>query len=318
MKVLVYSAKNFEIPYLTKANDGRHQLKFVEESLSSENAMKAVGFDAISIFSADDASLLVLEKLKDFGVKFIALRSTGYDNVNLRSAERLGIKVANVPEYSPNAIAEHAVTLLLALNRKITISDRRVAKYNFNIDGLIGVDLVDKTVGIIGTGRIGSVMARIMSGFGCHLLGYDIVEDESLSSQYGLRYVNLRTLCNRSDIISIHTPLNTDTHHLIDKDMLAQMKKEVLIINTARGAIIQSTEILQALENERIGGLAMDVYEKEHKIFFRDHSDEGIDDTILKRLIEKPNVLITSHHAFLTEEALTNIAETTFENLDLW
>ena len=189
MKVLIYSAYPFIVPYLKKANNGQHSLKFTEEQLDSHSAIKAVGHEAISIFSGDDASLLVLEKLKDFGVRYIALRSTGHDNVNLRSAERLGIKVANVPSYSPNAIAEHALGLLIALNRKLIESNRRIMNHDFRIDGLVGFDLKGKTVGIVGTGKIGSVMAKFMNGLGCKLLGCDINENNRLKEEFGLLYV---------------------------------------------------------------------------------------------------------------------------------
>ena len=318
MKVLIYSAKSYEIPYLEKACPDGQTLTFLEESLSTETAFKAIGFDAVSIFSADEASSVVLKKLKDSGVKYIALRSTGYDYVNLYEASRLNIKVANVPAYSPNAIAEHAVGLLLALNRKLIPSYERVSRYDFSIDGLKGFDLAGKTVGIIGTGHIGSVMARIMKGFGCELLGHDIEEDPLLSEELAMVYTDLPTLCQKSDVISIHTPLTSATHHLIDERLISKMKKGVIIINTARGAVIHSEHVLRALENGQVAALGMDVYEYEHRFFFRDFSEKGIDDTILKKFIEMPNVLITSHHAFLTHEALSNIAKTTFFNLECW
>ncbi|WP_299336392.1 2-hydroxyacid dehydrogenase [uncultured Psychroserpens sp.] len=318
MKVLIYSAKAFEIPYLEKANRKKHNLTFVENALSSETAMQAVGYDAISIFSADEACFLTLEKLKDFGVKYICLRSVGYDNVNLRAASRLNIRVANVPAYSPYAIAEHAVSLLLTLNRKLIDSNERVKRYNFNLDGLVGIDLNEKTVGIIGTGKIGSVMAKIMNGFGCKLLGYDISEDKELISNYNLRYTTLQELCELSDIISIHVPLNSDTHHMIDEDLIFLMKKDVMIINTARGAVINTEDMIDALKKKQIGALGMDVFENEKGIFFKDQSQDIPDDPLLIQLNAFPNVLISGHHAFLTKEALTNIAETTLYNLDQW
>ena len=318
MKTLIYSAKDFEIPYLEEANKRKHKLTFIKESLSSKTAMKAVGYEAISIFSADEACFLTLEKLKDFGVKYIALRSVGYDNVNLREASRLGIRVANVPAYSPFAIAEHAVSLLLTLNRKIIESNTRVKHFNFNLNNLIGFDLNNKTVGIIGTGKIGSVMAKIMSGFGCNILAHDIIENKDLSNSYNLQYVPLKTLCQEADIISIHLPLNGETHYLIDEDLIEEMKEGVLIINTARGAILNTASIINGLKKGIIGGLGIDVYENETDIFFKDHSLDIPSDDLFIKLNAMPNVLITGHHAFLTEEALTQIAETSIYNLDCW
>ncbi|SDS19131.1 D-lactate dehydrogenase [Formosa sp. Hel1_31_208] len=318
MKVLVYSAKAFEIPYLEKANHQKHQLTFVENALSSETAMQAVGYEIISIFSADDACFLTLEKLKDFGVKYISLRSVGHDNVNLRAATRLNIRVANVPAYSPYAIAEHGVSLLLTLNRKLIESNHRVKQYNFNLDDLVGFDLNKKTVGIIGTGKIGSVMAKIMNGFGCKLLGYDISEDKNLVQNYNLKYTALQELCEQSDIISIHVPLNAETHYLIDEELIFHMKKDVIIINTARGAIINTEHLIDALKKDKIGAYGSDVFENEKGIFFKNRSKHIPDDLLLIQLNAFPNVLLTGHHAFLTEEALTNIAETTIDNLNRW
>lgn len=318
MKVLVYSAKPFEIPYLEASNKGRHELTFIENALSSETAMKAIGYKAISIFSSDDASINVLEKLKDFGVKFITLRSVGHDNINLFAANSFGMKVANVPAYSPNAIAEHAVAILMALNRKLNLSNERVKKFNFDLNNLIGFDLNNKTVGILGTGKIGSIMTKIMHGFGCKLLGFDINPNKFLSIHYNLKYVSLEELFKESDIITIHLPLNTETHHLIDKTAFDLMKSNCIIVNTARGAIINTEDLVDALEKKHIQGLAMDVYEHESGVFFKDCSLNIPKDDILIKLNAFPSVLITGHQAFLTDEALNNIAETTIYNLDCW
>ncbi|WP_431136832.1 2-hydroxyacid dehydrogenase [Psychroserpens mesophilus] len=318
MKVLVFSAKDFEIPYLEQANNKKHKLTFVKYALSSETAMKAAGYNAISIFSADEACLITIEKLKDFGVKYITLRSVGYDNVSLRTASRLNIRVANVPAYSPYAIAEHAVSLLLTLNRKIITSNQRIKKFNFDINHLVGFDLNNKTIGIIGTGKIGSVMTKIMHGFGCRLLGYDIEENNELVTKYNMRYTTLESLCKNADIISLHVPLNTETHQLINEDLIYQMKRGVIIINTARGSVINTEDVIKGLKNRRIGALGIDVYENEKGVFFNDYSYNIPDDDLLITLNAMPNVLITGHHAFLTEEALTNIAETTIYNLDCW
>ena len=318
MKVLVYSAKEFEIPYLKKANNKKHQLTFINDALSSKTAMMAVGYDAISIFSADEACFITIEKLKDFGVKYIGLRSVGHDNVNLRAAHRLNIKVANVPAYSPYAIAEHAVALLLAINRKLIESNLRVSHYNFNLNNLVGFDLNGKTVGIIGTGKIGSIMCKIMHGFGCKLLGYDIVETDDLKYRYSVDYTSLEELCAKSDIISLHVPLNAETHQLINEDLISDMKDGVIIINTARGSVINTEHVVDGLRSGKIGALGIDVYENEKGVFFKDHSQDIPNDDLLMRLNALPNVLITGHHAFLTEEALTNIAETTIYNFDCW
>ncbi|SDH31558.1 2-hydroxyacid dehydrogenase [Winogradskyella thalassocola] len=318
MKVLVYSSKEFEIPYLEKANNKKHQFTFITEALSSETAIKAIGYDAISIFSSDEACFMTVEKLKDFGVKYIALRSVGFNNVNLRAAARLNIKVAHVPKYSPFAIAEHAVGLLLALNRKLITSNYRVTHYNFNLNNLVGFDLKNKTVGIIGTGRIGSVMTKIMHGFGCKLLGYDIEENKTLSEQYNLKYVTLQELCAQADIISLHVPLNNDTFQLINEDVISEMKHGVILINTSRGDVINTEHVIEGLLKRRIGALGIDVYVNERAIFFKDHSQEIPNDDFLIKLNAFPNVLITGHQAFLTDEALAKIAEGTIYNLECW
>jgi D-lactate dehydrogenase len=318
MKVLVYSAKDFETPYLIKANSKKHQLTFINDSLSSETAVKSIGYEAISIFSADNASVIVLEKLKDFGVKHITLRSVGHDNVDLKAALILSLKVANVPAYSPFAIAEHAVCLLLALNRKLIVSNQRIKQFNFDLNNLIGFDLNGKTIGIIGTGTIGAVMTKIMHGFGCEIIAFDIVENKELIQQYNVQYLPLQDLCKQSDIISLHVPLNSNTHHFIDKKLIHQMKPGVTIINTARGSVLNTKDIIEGLRNKTIGGLGIDVYENEKGLFFKDHSTEIPKDELLIQLNAMPNVLISGHHAFLTEEALTKIAETTIYNLDCW
>lgn len=318
MKVLVYSTRDFEKAYLEKANQKKHSMTFTKEALSSSTAISAVGYDAVSIFSADEACFLTIEKLRSFGVKYICLRSVGHDNVNLKAAKREGIKVANVPAYSPNAIAEHAVTLLLALNRKLIEANDNIRRFNFDLNHLTGFDLNGKTVGIVGTGRIGSVMAKIMHGFGCKLLGSDLEENNLLTERYGLQYVSLENLCEQSDIISLHVPLNSETHHIINEDLFDVMKENVYLINTARGAIVNTVDLIKALDHKKIAAYGMDVYENEKGMFFKDLSHNIPDDDNLLKLIAMPNVLVTGHQAFLTNEALTNIAETTIYNLDCW
>ncbi len=318
MKLLVYSAKKFEIPYLKRANNNRHTVNFTEDALDSETAIQAMGYKAISIFSADDAALVVLQKLWELGVRFITLRSAGYNNIQIKAAKRFGFKVANVPDYSPHAIAEHAVALLLAFNRKLIIADTQVHQYNFMQEGLMGMNLHGKTVGIIGTGRIGSIMVKIMYGFGCHILAHDLEPDDDLIELCDVTYTTLDDLCRKSDIISIHLPLTYESHGLINSKKLALMKKDVIIINTARGAVVDTNAIIDALEENDIKGYCTDVYEKEKGVFFKDHSKEGIKDEKLKKLLSFPNVLMTPHQAFMTKEALVNIADTTFENIGFW
>lgn len=318
MKVLVYSAKDFEIDHLKKVNDGKHNLKFVPEVLNTTTAVMAAGFDAICIFSNDDASLVVLEILQDLGVKYITLRSTGYNNVSVKSAKRIGLKIAYAPEYSPHAIAEHTVGLTLALNRKLILANAQVHQYNFKLDNLIGTEIFGKTVGIFGTGRIGSILVKIFHAFGCKVLANDIERNQYLENHYEVEYVPLELLCRRSDIISINTPLTYETHHIFNETLFSVMKKGALLVNTARGGIVKTNDVITALKNGNLGGYATDVYEQERGVFFKDNRKSGIADELLKELIDLPNVLLTPHHAFATKEALERIAETTIYNLDCW
>ncbi|MGY8915862.1 MAG: 2-hydroxyacid dehydrogenase, partial [Flavobacteriales bacterium] len=313
MKLLVYSAKKFELPFLERANKNNHHVVFTHNALDSETAHQAVGFEAISIFSGDDASLTVLEKLRDFGVKYISLRSAGYNNIHLKCAKRFGFKVANAPDYSPYAIAEHAVALLMSLNRKIILANSQVHQYNFLQDDLLGFDLNKKTVGIVGVGKIGAIMAKIMHGFGCAILANDQVQESKLVKEYDVQYVGLEELLKKSDIVSLHVPLTHDTHYLIDEVQLKSMKKNAILINTARGAVVNTKAMINALEKKKIAGYATDVYEKEKGVFFKDHSKSGdLKDELLKKLLSLDNVLLTPHQAFVTKEALSNIADITF------
>jgi D-lactate dehydrogenase len=318
MKILFYSVKDFEEQYLHTANNGANEIDLTEKALNSDTVELAKGYEIISIFTGDDASAPVLEKLYSIGVKFIAVRAAGYDNVDISKANELGISVANVPEYSPYAIAEHALALMLALNRKLILANSQVHNHDFTVSKLIGFDMHGKTIGIIGTGKIGSTLIRILQGFGCRLLAYDIKENRELEMKYGVSYVPLHILCRESDIISIHACLNPVTKHMIHKDMIYQMKKGVMLINTSRGACVNTEDILHFLENGHIGYYGADVYEKEKGIFFYDWSGKKLDDTMLKRLLSLPNVLITPHQAFATTEALGNIANTTFYNIFGW
>lgn len=318
MKLLIYSAKHYEIPFLRRANTKNIAVTFVEDALDSQTAIQAAGFRAISIFSGDDASHTVLQKLWDLGVRYITLRSAGHNNIHVKTAKRLGFKVANTPDYSPHAIAEHATALLLASNRKLILANEQVHRYNFLQEGLMGFNLHGKTVGIIGTGRIGSIMVKIMYGFGCHILANDLMPDNDLVELCNVTYVGLEDLCRRSDIISIHIPLNYENHQLINKEKFSWMKNDVIFVNTSRGAVVDTKALISALEEREIGGYCADVYEREKGVFFRDNSKDGIKDEKLKKLLSFPNVLLTPHQAFITKEALTNIAEATFDNMDQW
>ncbi len=317
MKIFVFSAHAYEIPFLEKAATGKHELIFTNKKLSLETADLALGFEAVALFTADDASASIVEKLQSNGIRYFALRSAGYDHVDLAQTGKLGIKVANVPAYSPYAIAEHAVALLLALNRRITEGQKLIHISDFRLDTLIGFDIHGKTVGIIGTGTIGMVFAKIMIGFGASLVGYDPVQNKDALS-VGVKYVSLDELFKTSDIISIHCPLNENTRYLISKLQLEKMKKNCIIINTSRGGIVNTNDLLDALENERLGGACLDVYENEKKLFFEDHRNSLVKDDLFARLISNKKVIATGHQAFLTVEALRGIAETTIQNLDYW
>jgi D-lactate dehydrogenase len=319
MRTAVYSTKDYERHDLAAAAL-RHALPFsyVAEALGPDTVGLSNGCEMISVFAGDDVSAPVLEALNNNGVKYVAVRAAGYDNVDLHTAHRLGMRVANVPEYSPYAIAEHAVGMMMALNRKLITADRQVHSWNFRVGNLIGFDLHEKTVGIIGTGRIGRIVARILHGFGCRLLGHDLKVDPALQDQYGMVYTDLESLCRQSDIITINTCLTQETRHLISGPLIEAMKPGVLLINTSRGAVVDTAAIITGLESGRIGYFGADVYEYEKGVFFYDRSASIPDDPMLHRLLAMPNVLITPHQAYATREALNNIAETTCHNLSCW
>lgn len=318
MKTLLYSSKDFEIPFLEEANKDLHSFKYITDRLTTKTAKMALGFEAISIFSADDASGIVLEKLKDFGVKYITLRSAGYDNVNLKVARRLDFKVAHSPGYSPYAVAEHAIMLLLALNRKVVLARKQTQDYNFTLDHLIGFDLKDKTVGVVGTGKIGSVIVQLLNGFGCQLMAVDPFENEELKKRFQLSYSSLEQLLQKCQVIILSVPLTPQTHHLIDKSKLLLMQKGTLLINVARGAIIHTKDVLEHVNKNLLGGYATDVYEKESDVFFYDRSNNHPHDDDLDKMLKDDRILLTPHQGFATKEALANIAQTTVENLSNW
>ena len=257
-----------------------------------------------------------MDKLKKLGIKFIVLRSAGYNNVNIAYSKKLGIRVARVPEYSPYAVAEFTVAVMLSLNRKLTRTHYRIMEMNYSLDGLVGFDMHGKTVGIVGTGKIGRVVAKILHGFGCRLLAYDVVEDPDLIQQYGLIYTDLDTLCHQSDIITLHAPLTEQTHHMINERRIVRMKNGVMLINASRGALVNTKDVIDGLKSKHIGYFGMDVYEEEKGLFFEDHSEDILEDDQIARLMAFNNVFISSHQAFLTDTALKNIAKTTIENLD--
>lgn len=318
MVVTFYSTQDFEKDFIKVANNNKHEIYFIKKSLNKETAKLALGSDAVALFTIDDCSLEVLNILNSVGVKYITLRSVGFDHVDLKKAKEFNMKVANVPEYSPNAIAEHTLALILGLNRKLIIADRQVHKHNFTLNNLIGFDLVGKTIGIIGTGKIGAVTAKIVHGFGCKILAHDIVSKEYLKKYYEVEYLNLNDLCKRSDIIILHCSLNENTRHIINKKNIAIMKNGAMLINTARGAVMNTHDVIEGLKSGKIGALGIDVYEKEKGVFYGDRSNYPLMDPTLSELLSMDNVIITGHQAFLTKEALEAIETTTIHNLDCW
>lgn len=318
MKIACFSLHHFEKPFLETANQTHHHaLEYFSVHLSEKTAALAKNFPAISCFVTDQLNAEVLNIIAKNGTKLIAFRCAGFNQVDLVTAKKLGLTVVRVPNYSPYAVAEFAVGLILALNRKIPQACARVREHNFSLDGLLGFDLHGRTVGIIGTGKIGTIFGKIMQGFGCKILANDTIPNEVCQSM-GVKYVSINDLYQQADIISLHCPLTPDTHHLINEAALSQMKPGGMLINTGRGALIDSKAIIQALKQKTIGYLGMDVYEEEENLFFQDLSDVIIQDDIFARLQTFPNVIITGHQAFFTQEALTNIAETTLANISLF
>jgi D-lactate dehydrogenase len=314
--VAVYDAKPFDRASLTAA-DGAENIdwRFLEFRLDPNAAHAAVGAQAVCVFVNDCADREVLEKLAEFKVRLLALRCTGFNNVDLEAAKELGLTVTRVPVYSPYAVAEHVVALLLALNRKIHRAYNRVRDLNFSLHGLVGFDLFGKTAGIVGTGKIGRITAQILRGFGMRVLAYDPYPSPEWAQQHGVEYVDSGTLAAESDIVSLHVPLTPETKYLIRRETLAVMKRGAIIINVSRGALIDTTDLIEALKSGQLGGVGLDVYEEEEGIFFEDLSGQVLQDDELARLLTFPNVLITAHQAFLTQEALADIARTTVANL---
>jgi D-lactate dehydrogenase len=312
VKVAVFSTKSYDRTFLESANtEGKHELVFLEPRLTSETSVLATGSQAVCAFVNDELNAQTLSKLASLGIKLVALRSAGFNNVDLAKADELGLTVVRVSAYSPYAVAEHTIGLILALNRRIPRAYNRVREGNFSLEGLLGFDLHGKTVGIVGTGRIGTITAQILQGFGCKVLAYDNSPPEKQS----LEYVTFPQLLGAADIVSLHCPLTSDTHHLINTQTIAQMKTGAMLINTSRGALIDTKAVVIGLKSGKIGYLGLDVYEKEGDLFFEDFSSAVIQDDVFERLLTFPNVLITGHQSFFTTEAVKSIAETTLSNI---
>ncbi|MBO1349559.1 MAG: 2-hydroxyacid dehydrogenase [Hormoscilla sp. GUM202] len=315
MQVAVFSTKPYDRRFLEAASLSQgHELVFFEARMGPETTVLASGFAAVCVFVNDNLNETTLKKLADSGVRLIALRCAGFNNVDMKAAAKLGMTVVRVPAYSPYAVAEHAIGLIMTLNRKIHRAHARVREGNFSINGLLGFDLHGSTVGIVGTGKIGEVMAQILTGFGCQLLAYDVAHNPNCEA-LGVKYVSLPSLLPASDIITLHCPLVPATYHMIDKSAITQMKPGVMLINTSRGGLIDTEAVIEGLKSRQIGYLGLDVYEQEEDLFFEDLSDTVIQDDIFGRLLTFPNVLITGHQAFFTETAMTKIAETTIANI---
>lgn len=316
MKMIMFDTHSFERDYFCKANEEfGHEITFYEGRLSEKSAPLAAGHDCVCAFVNDCLNGDVLRSLKKSGVKLIALRSAGFNHVDLEVAKELGLKVVRVPEYSPYSVAEHSMALLLTLNRKIHKAYNRVREGNFSLNGLVGFDLHGKTIGVIGTGKIGKVFCHIALGFGCKVLAFDLSQDEELKTNKNFQYTSLDEVFKTSDVISLHVPLNPQTRHIINQDSLKKMKDGVILINTSRGALVDTKALIAELKSNKLGGAGLDVYEEEANFFFQDFSDQVLSDDQLIRLMTFPNVILTSHQGFLTKEAIGNIAETTLANI---
>jgi D-lactate dehydrogenase len=315
MKAVAYSVKPFEKEFLAKANQKKHDITLISNALSLDTVNFAEGKDAVIVTPNDDVSNAVIKKLARLGIKYIAARSTGTDHIDKKIAKNCGIKVSNVPFYSPQATAEHAVALAFALNRHIVKADWNIHHFDFRNDELIGFDFSGKTVGLIGLGNTGQAAAKIFNGLGCKIIGFDPAFPKGASY---ILFCSLKDLLNSADVISLHLPLTTATKHFIQKETLDQMKTGVMLINTSRGAIINTRDVLLALASGKIGYLGLDVYEYEKGLFFEDYRHDALKDQLLASLMEYPNVLITPHQAYLTKDALQEIATQTIKNLDQW
>lgn len=315
MELAFFSTKPYDRRFFEAAlPHSPHRITFFEPRLTLETAPLAHGFGGVCVFVNDPLDAAVLEKLAAQGNRLIALRCAGYNNVDLAVAKRLGLTVVRVPVYSPFAVAEHTMALILALNRKVHRAYNRVREGNFAIDGLIGFDLHGKTIGLVGTGRIGQIMAKICIGFGCKVIAYDVHENADCKAM-GVSYLPFDEMVKQADVLSLHCPLTPDTHHLISADVVARLKPGVMLVNTSRGGLIDAQAVIDGLKTGRIGSVALDVYEEEGDVFFEDLSNNVLQDDVLARLLTFPNVLITSHQAFFTAEAMREITRTTLANV---
>lgn len=315
MRIVFFDAHSYEQDPFNAANKERnHQITYLSTRLTRDTVRLAQGAEAVCCFVNDTLDRTVLENLASQGIRLIALRCAGFNNLDLAAAVELRINVVRVPAYSPHAVAEHAVALLLCLNRKIHRASARVREGNFSLEGLVGFDLYGKTVGIVGTGRIGHCFAAIMRGFGCEVLAFDPTPDVDIAN--GVRYVDFDVLLTQADIISLHAPLTPQTHHMFNRGAFERMKRGAILLNTSRGGLVDTAALIKSLKSGHVGAVGLDVYEREAGIFFEDWSSAGLQDDLLARLLSFPNVLVTGHQAFLTDTALTNIAQTTFENID--
>lgn len=315
MKIVFFSAKPYDKLFFDKANQQYgFEIEYYETHLGPHIVNVVENAEAVCVFVNDKLNAEVLEVLAARGVKIIALRCAGFNNVDLETAKRLGFSVCRVPAYSPEAVAEHAVAMLLTINRKTHKAYNRVREQNFALNGLLGYNLHGKTIGVVGTGKIGKAFCNIMLGFGCNIIAYDLYEDKSLKEK-GVTYVPFSNLLLQSDIISLHCPLTPENHYLLNKETIHQMKPGVTIINTSRGGLINTADMIHALKTRQVGALCIDVYEQEEKLFFRDLSASIIEDDNIQRLMSFPNVLITAHQAFFTEEAIAEIAQVTMNSI---
>lgn len=318
MKIAFFSTRSYDRQFFDASNNSdrnSHELEYFEPKLNAKTAPLAAGFPVVCMFVNDTADAETLKILAKNGTKLVALRCAGYNMIDVKTANDLGIKVVRVPAYSPYAVAEHAVGLILSLNRKLNKAYNRVRDDNFTLDGLLGFDLHGCTVGVIGTGKIGTIFAQIMHGFGCHLLGYDAYPNNYFPAIGDARYVDLPELLSTSDIISLHCPLLEDTYHIINLKTIEQMKMGVMLINTSRGQLVDTRAVIDGIKSHKIGYFGLDVYEQEDEIFFEDHSEHIIQDETFQLLQSFPNVIITAHQAFFTKNALEAISQTTLANI---
>eukprot|EP00050_Salpingoeca_kvevrii_P018575 m.75919 g.75919 ORF g.75919 m.75919 type:complete len:335 (-) comp8098_c0_seq6:178-1182(-) len=316
MRLIVFSSRSYDRASFTEVMGKEHEMVFQEAKLDASTARLAEGFAAVCAFVNDDLDDSdVWEQLSRVGVRCVVLRCAGFNGVDLEMAKKHNIAVYRVPAYSPTSVAEHTLALMLALNRHLPRAHNRVRDGNFSLEGLEGFTISNRTVGIVGTGAIGRCVAKLLRGFGCRLLAFDLYPSEETAKDLGITYVELDTLLAESDIITLHIPMTKDTHHLISKKSLAQMKRAAMLVNTSRGGLVDTRAAIEALKTGQLGSLAIDVYEEEEELFFADRSTAIIQDDVFSRLLTFPNVLVTAHQAFFTREALRTIAETTAENL---